>query len=64
MNTIYLIGGKDVIQLFCSSNKRNKTNKTVVKFKMATNTPIPTKNMWLYTKDSFGKLEKGLGYDE
>ena len=62
MNIIYLIGGKAVVQLFCSSNKGNKTNKIVIKPKMATNTPIPTKNKWLYTTDNFGKLENGVVY--
>ena len=62
LNTIYLIGGKALVQLFCSSNKGNKINKIVIKPKMATNIPIPTKNKWLYTTDNFGKLEKGVVY--
>ena len=62
INTIYLIGGIVFVKLFCSSNKRNKINKTIIKPKLPTKTPLPTKNKWLYTNDSFGKMEKGVVY--
>ena len=61
--TIKIIGGIVLTVLYYLDNKK-KTSQKVIKFKMSTKTPLPTKNKWLYTKDDFGKMEKGLGYDE
>ena len=59
MNTLYFIVGIIlVLMLFYFSLKRNNTNQKVIQPKM------PTKNKWLYTTDSFGKMEKGVVHDQ
>ena len=63
MNAIYLIVVVLFLKLFCSFCKRNITNKKVIKSNFTTQ-KISTKNKWLYTTDSFGKMEKGVACDE
>ena len=59
MKAIYLIGVELFVKLFCSSSKRNITNKKLIKSNITTQ-KTSTKNKWLYPSDSFGKMEKGV----
>ena len=52
-------GHTDEEDEFINQFKNKKLTKNSIATQKAT-----TKNKWLYTKDNFGKLEKGVASDE
>jgi len=61
MNDFYFIVSSILFALlFLFLRQRNNTTQKIIKPHDVVKPIMPTKNKWLYTTDSFGKMEKGV----